>query len=121
MMPLYHITEHKTWMRARAAGEYRAPSLDSQRFIHLSGRDQVIRVADAIYTGHAGLVLLVIDPARLKSPVRYEPPDVSIPAEHYTGELFPHLYGPLNLDAVIKVLDFPSRADGTFTLPAHDD
>jgi len=108
-------------MQARAAGEYRAPSLDSQRFIHLSGQDQVIRVADAIYRGQIGLVLLEIDPARLIAPVRYEPPDPSIPAEHYKGELFPHLYGPLNLDAVITVRNFPPRADGTFTLPTHDD
>lgn len=115
---IYHITTRRAWDAAQQHGKYEAPSLHSQGFIHLSKADQVLRVANAIYADQSDLVLLEVDPVRLKSELRYEPPDMTLPAEHQDDELFPHLYGALNLDAVAQVCDFPSRADGTFELPA---
>ena len=56
-------------------------------------------------------MLLVIDPAQLTAELVYE--DC-----YEAGETFPHLYGPLNLDAVVRVVPFPPLPDGTFTLPA---
>jgi ribosomal-protein-serine acetyltransferase len=115
---IYHITSRDAYEAARAKGIYRTLSLQQEGFIHLSANhDQVERVANAIYRGQDGLVILVVDPALLRSELRYEPPDTSIPAEHNTGELFPHLYGPLNLDAVVDVVAFPANSDGTFALP----
>lgn len=90
---LFHLTLTEAWAAARAAGEYRAASLDSQRFIHLSTEAQWPRTRERFFAGQTGLVLLVIDPARLSHEVRFEPAD---------GDSFPHLYGPLNLDAVIE-------------------
>jgi uncharacterized protein (DUF952 family) len=70
-----------------------------------------LRVADTWYTGQRGLVLLEIDPTRLKPEVRWEP------GTDKADELFPHIYGPINLDGVTKVLDFEPDPGGHFTLP----
>lgn len=111
----YHITTQAAWDAAAAAGVYTAPSLETQGFIHLSHRHQVARVANAVYAGQRGLVLLAIEPARLRAEVRLEPPDMTIPAAHEVAELFPHLYGPLNTDAVAAVIEFSPDETGKFT------
>ncbi len=66
-------------------------------------------VAQANYRGVPDLVLLVVDPSQLKAELRYEQPEPEAP-------LFPHLYGPLNVDAVVDVLEFEERESG-FVLP----
>jgi uncharacterized protein (DUF952 family) len=63
-------------------------------------------------------VLLVIDPRRLTSDLKWEPPAEGTPPPGVqAGELFPHIYGPINLDAVIQALDFESDSNDRFTLP----
>lgn len=106
MDTLLHICTRSDWEEARERSEYRAASLASEGFIHLSTPDQVAATANRFYLGQTGLVLLVIDAGRLLPEVRYEAAD---------GALFPHLYGPLNLDAVMGASDFEPGADGTFS------
>jgi uncharacterized protein (DUF952 family) len=119
MALIYHITTQAAWQTAQQQGTYSDPSLAAQGFIHLSDLDQVTRVANAIFVGQSGLALLEVETEQLEAPLKYEPPDTKIPAAHYTGELFPHLYGALNLDAVTRSINFaPSTdGDGTFQLP----
>jgi uncharacterized protein (DUF952 family) len=64
-------------------------------------------------------VLLVIDPSRLSPELRWELPAHPNPQADLppSDELFPHLYGPLNLDAVVKVLEFEPYVDGKFSQP----
>lgn len=112
---IYHITEKVSWQEAQNRETYRAPSLDTQGFIHFSTREQVAKVANAIYSAQPGLVVLVVDVEKLNGEVRYESPDTNVPAAHQEGELFPHLYGALNPDAVVEVVDFPPNEDGSFT------
>ncbi len=112
---IYHITSAEQWAAAQAAGVYRAESLLSEGFIHLSQRHQVLGSANRFFQGQAGLELLAIDPAQLTGRLVYEAP-VS-PESHAAGETFPHLYGELNLDAVVQVVSFVADADGRFTLP----
>lgn len=114
---IYHITSTAAWDAARLTPAYRAESLESDGFIHFSTKDQIVRVADAVYAGRDDLVLLCVNPERLHAELKYEPPDLSIPAAHYHGELFPHLYGALNVDSVVRVLAFPPGGDGRFSLP----
>lgn len=114
---ILHIISRDAWESARQSAEIRAPSLDSQGFIHFSSPRQVTRVADNIFPGVQDLLLLVVDVDKLTAPLRWEPPDMPGEEAPPTGELFPHLYGPLNLDAVRAAVDFPSNPDGTFTLP----
>lgn len=104
---LLHICARTAWEAAQAAGEYSAASLMTEGFIHCSTPAQVAATANRFYHGQQGLVLLSIDPSRVIPEVRWEPAD---------GSLFPHIYGPLPLDAVVDVRDFAPRADGTFSL-----
>jgi uncharacterized protein (DUF952 family) len=80
---------------------------------------QVIPVADRFYNGQNELVLLVIEPTLLSSDLKWEPPSGGSPPPGVPeGDQFPHVYGPINLDAVVNVIDLKSKADGTFDLPA---
>ena len=106
---IFHITPREAWEQAQVTGEYAADTLATEGFIHASTRRQVVATANSIFQGKPNLVLLCIEAARLTPEIRYEPAD--------SGELFPHVYGPLNLDAIIQSFDFPPSADGTFELP----
>jgi uncharacterized protein (DUF952 family) len=108
---IYHIAAAADWRAAREAGEYRVSTrgrtLEEEGFIHCSRAGQVAAVANRFYRGAAGLVLLAIDPARLRSELR----DEAVPG---WVEPFPHLRGPLNLDAVVRVTPFEAGPDGAF-------
>lgn len=108
---IMHITQRAAWERAQKEGSYRTGSLDNEGYIHCSTQNQILRVANLIYKGVPGLVLLVIDESRVKPTVKYESPATHI------KEQFPHIYGALNLDAVVRVIDFSPEEDGSFKLP----
>ena len=109
---IYHIAYADEWRAARAAGEYttstRGVSLAEQGYIHASAAHQVAQVANAFYAGEHGLVVLVIDEDAVRPRIAYEPPAPGV------AELFPHIYGPLNTDAVVDTLPFPVGPDGRF-------
>ncbi len=118
---IFHITARAHWQAAQTAGCYTAPSLAVEGFIHLSRADQVIGVANAFYRGQPGQVLLEVDTTCLGADLRWELPAhpggaLPQPAPP-DGDLFPHLYGPLSLEAVVAVHDFAPGPDGIFTLP----
>lgn len=139
MTLIFHITSRDAALVARENGEYRAESLVREGMIHLSGIHQVLDVADRFYTGQHGLVLLAVDASRLKAELKYEAPVHPAEAPENEGfsrgkrlsysndptdkplaaDLFPHLYGPLNFDAVVAVYDFQSDSSGKFFLPAE--
>ncbi len=73
-MNILHITSRTAWLDARRTGRYAPPSLSSEGFIHCSTSTQALAVARKYYRGQSGLVLLVIDPARLASDLKWEPP-----------------------------------------------
>lgn len=92
MATIFHVTTHHEWALALRRGRHEAPSLMAAGFIHCSNGDQVTRVANSIFRGMHGLVLLHIAVDRLTSPVVYENLDNG-------AELFPHVYGPIDLAA----------------------
>ena len=109
---LLHLVEPSQWRAALRDGAlYPGP----EGFVHLSTPEQVHLPAARLYPGRRDLVLLVIDPARLTDPVRFEPGVPSDPA----SMRFPHLYGPLPGTAVVAVV--PYRPPSPFVLPAPDD
>jgi len=109
---IYHISTWKSWEEAEKRNAYKPDSLVREGFIHCSLYSQVLRVANEFYRGQKGLVILVIDPARLTSELRWEP------GSDKPDEFFPHVYGPINPDAVIQLLDFKENSDGNFDLPS---
>lgn len=112
MAAIYHITTRDQWRNSVSRGEYAHDSLKSEGFIHSSTCRQVLGVANARFRGRDDLVLLHIETDEVTPNIRYESPAGS-------EERYPHIYGPLNLDAVKQVIDFPPSLDGTFALPAE--
>ena len=107
---IFHITTRADWAAAQSAGRYEATSLRTEGFIHCSTREQVVAIANTRFRGRNDLLLLGIDEERLDATLRYEEVEES-------ETPFPHVYGPLNLEAVTCVYDFPPMADGTFAWP----
>ena len=105
MDQIVHICSKKDWNSAQVAGEYRADSLESEGFIHFSKPEQAVDTANRYYSGRQDLLLLWIDPGKLEAELRWEPSN---------GDVFPHLYGPLNLSAVLKTTTFSPDSAGVF-------
>ena len=105
---LFHITTHEMWAAALRAGVFHPPSLDTEHFIHLSDERQWLATANRFFRDRTDLVLLSIREDRLASPLRWEPAD---------GDSFPHLYGPLELAAVVDAVALPVAADGAIGRP----
>jgi uncharacterized protein (DUF952 family) len=114
---ILHITTPNEWGKARLEGEYTAPSLQSDGFIHCSTIKQTTDTANIFFKGQTGLILLCIDEGKLKSVCKFEEPVGGGQHDPTVGNLFPHVYGPINLSAVIKVVDFPVNDAGFFELP----
>lgn len=91
---IYHITTNKAWQEAVSEGHYETESLHTEGFIHNSTLAQVAGVVDRFYKNTIDLILLHIDETKLTSPLKYE-------LASSLNELFPHIFGPINLDAVI--------------------
>jgi uncharacterized protein (DUF952 family) len=111
MRPILHITSKTAWAEAQRNGFYSAPSLATEGFIHCSTPSQVVATAERFYAGQHGLVLLSLDSKRIQPEVKYEA------GTDKPDELFPHVYGRINLDAVTRVLDFEPDPAGHWTLP----
>lgn len=97
-MPIiYHVTTAAAWKEAQKIGFYEASSLKEEGYIHCSLEKQVPGVLDRYFSGKDDLVKLVIDTDKLTSAYIY---DWSTTNE----DTFPHVYGPINLEAVNEVL-----------------
>jgi uncharacterized protein (DUF952 family) len=113
-----HITGRDAWDAAQAHGEFRSPEFDEIGFIHCSTPEQIVLVANAFFRGQTDLVMLVINPAKLESPVMWEPPHSTerVPSFMH-GSVYPHVYGPINVDAVERVVPLVPSDTGSFKLP----
>ena len=102
--PLFHLALKGDWEQAQDSGTYqwstRGMRLTEVGFIHCSWQEQVPKTFERFYADAGEIVLLEIDPIRLSSPLRAD----AIP----TGELFPHLYGPLPIEAVRSITPYSS-------------
>jgi uncharacterized protein (DUF952 family) len=96
MSIIYHLTTKPEWEQAQARGRYESNSLADEGYIHCSEERQIPGVLERYFQGKSQLLKLVIETSRLTSPLYYDwSPSIE--------DTFPHVYGPINLDAVISV------------------
>ncbi len=112
MAEIFHITTMAEWERARAEGVYRADSLATEGFIHASTAGQVAGSANRFFSEREGLVVLRIDLDRVRSPIEWA-------ASPHSDEPFPHVHGPLDVDAVIGVEPLERDGSGSFAWPSE--
>ncbi|MFN8487009.1 MAG: DUF952 domain-containing protein [Caldilineaceae bacterium] len=107
---IYHILPASVWQSQAPDQPYRGDTLATEGFIHCTGEpDWLLKVANYIYRHQPGdFVILCIAPDRVHAAIKWEKAD---------GHEFPHIYGPLNLDAVEYMVQFPRDATGQFVLP----
>lgn len=111
-MLILHIARREEWEAAQAEGFYSPAEFEREGFIHASLVEQILGSAQKHYQGQRDLVLLGIDSRRVRAEIRFE----NLVGG---GQLFPHIYGKLNRDAVIGEAPFEADEDGRFTLPPH--
>lgn len=105
MALIYKIAPVALWRVAEAAGVFTGAAVDlADGFIHFSTKDQLQETAARHFTGQQGLLLIAVEEGRLGERLAYEP--------SRGGALFPHLHGPLALDAVLWTVPLPLRGDG---------
>ena len=110
MPPIYKICQASAWREAERQGVYRGSPVDARDgFIHFSTAAQVNETARKHFFGQTGLFLIEVDADALGETLRWE--------RSRNDELFPHLYGELNLGAVRRVLNMHARADGYHDIP----
>jgi release factor glutamine methyltransferase len=102
---IYHICSREDWQKTEHQGFYQSASFSDEGFIHCSQSDQYIEVANRYFHGVLGLVVLSIDPEKLTSEIRWEKS-----ADAY----YPHVYGHINLDAVVSIDELLPGSDGSY-------
>lgn len=110
MQKIYKICPAAAWRDAERAGTYRGSADDLRDgFMHFSTAAQVAGTARQHFAGQRDLLLIAVDADALGEALRFEP--------SRGGDLFPHLYGALDLGAVLSVQEVPLQPDGTHALP----
>ena len=116
MQTIVAIARHSEWQKAVIAGEYKLSTinstLDDVGFIHCTNPDQTIDTANRRYTDQDDLLLLFIDVAKVIPEVKFES------ALSGRAGLFPHIYGPLNTNAVYGTASLAKDSDNHFITPA---
>ncbi|WP_374306327.1 DUF952 domain-containing protein [Methylocella sp.] len=102
---IYKIVPAALWRKAQDRGRFEGAEIDRKDgFIHFSSATQVEETARRHFSGQRDLLLIAVDAKKLGEALRFE--------GSRNGEPFPHLYGPLPLDAIVSVKRLPSTAQG---------
>ena len=113
MQPIVHLMTPHAWA-ATSDGALRPPSLAQEGFVHCSAPAQVAAVANARFHDEDTLVMIVLDPRELRSDVVWED-------SYDAGQRFPHVYGPIDRQAIARIVEYRGGADGSFQTPVLDD
>ena len=109
MAHIYHLVPRADWEAVSGESEYSADSLASEGFIHCSkDHEQLFAVARRLYRDRTDMLVLELDTEALSSPIKEEP--------SRSGEIYPHIYGPINKMAVVKVLALATDGAGGYAL-----
>ena len=107
MTIIYHLIQKADWESARGKSEYRPTSLREEGFIHCSqDQGQMLAVANRLFSGRNDMLVLDVETGRVTSPIKHE--------HGRSGGSYPHIYGPLNMDAVRHTRTLLKDAEGRF-------
>jgi uncharacterized protein (DUF952 family) len=95
---IYHIVTSQYWAKFKSASEYVSETFETEKFIHCSRKEQIAGVLERFFTGVNDLLLVEIEESKLTSALRYE----AVPD---SDETFPHIFGPINHEAIVAVGD----------------
>jgi uncharacterized protein (DUF952 family) len=107
---IVHVTPGDCWEPAKTKNYFLPDSLKKNGYISCATEEQLLESAPFLYKDTLNQKILYIKPDKIKAQIVYE--DI-----HQTGQTFPHIYGALNTDAIIKVVDFKPDESGQFVLP----
>ena len=112
MGKIFHITTKEKWKNAKKEGTYSSTTLVSQGFIHCSTKDQVIEIANCLFKDVLNVIILEIIEEKIKGKIVYE---------NFEGkkELFPHIYGKIELDTVNTIYELQKDDNGEYYFPYH--
>ena len=108
MKLIYKIEDKAIWDEALASGTYHGAPIDlADGFVHFSTADQVRETAARHFSGRSGLIIAAIDAAKLGSDLKWE--------KSRGGALFPHYYGTLDMNWVVRTYELPLDEHGVHT------
>ncbi|EEM22252.1 DUF952 domain-containing protein [Bacillus tropicus] len=107
MIMITKVITKRNWEIAKINGEINEVSLKEEGFIHCSSLEQALNVAQKHFVYEEDVLLLTIDPTLLKAETKYEPAS--------NGQEYPHVYGVINIDAIVDVVTLP-KENGEFIL-----
>lgn len=112
MSRIFHLMAERDWEKTRGALHWRPDSLDEEGFIHCSrDEEQALRVVARLYSDRTDMLALEVDTEKLDYPV--------VPEPSRSGEIYPHIYGPLNMSAVVMVWRVSPDGKGGYGLSDH--
>ena len=106
---IFHVTTKKYLKNHTVNNRYEPESIDTEGFIHCSSGGQVEETANRIFSDKEKILLLIIDVTALSTEIKYD-------LDENTGEKYPHIYGPLNTDAIIDKFNIFAEKDGKFSI-----
>ncbi len=107
---IYHIIHKSDWVNTFGKEFYEPSSIVKEGFIHCSTAEKILDSCNNFFKHETGLLILCIDESKLRAEIKWE--DL-----YDTGFNFPHIYGKLNKDAVIKTAEIWTDVNGEFVLP----
>jgi uncharacterized protein (DUF952 family) len=110
---IYHIAEKDEWSACQNKAEYIPKRYNKDGFVHCSDDCQIEQIANSMFKTRAEIMLLKIDPTKLIAQTIYESPQGS-------DEKFPHVYGTIDKQAIVKVSELKCNENGKFKITAQD-
>ena len=104
---IFVLMSKATLRESQSSGQFAPESLQTEKFIHASPADQLTRVANKYYSENNTVYVAVVKKTAVQAPIKWEPA---------TGGLYPHIYGPLNMSAVVELQPFFRNEDGNFAI-----
>ena len=106
---IFHVVKKEDWKSQKKDSRYHPDSLDSEGFIHCASGNNIEDVTNRLYEGETNVLLIIINTTLVEPEIRYESSDDS-------DTKYPHIYGPLNMDAVVDKIELAAEDDGSYKI-----